>query len=503
MTQAVLSAEAGKSLEKPATWTSWPVLVGLLGALTLLRLIVLFASPSELGFDEAQYWAWSREFAFGYFTKPPLIAWIIGIETRLCGSGAACVRAASPLFHFGTALVLAALARRLYGPRTGFWTGIFYGIMPAVALSSFLMTTDVFLLFFWSLALYTLIAHVERPSLAAAIGFGLATGIGLYAKYAMIYLPLMAIIAAFALPELRRALLRREAALALLIILAVIAPNLWWNATNGFATFEHTGDNIGWSLSRINPVRGFEFLGAQFGVAGPILFGAMIAALFRRAETERPEIDRLLLWLSWPVLLAITLQGFLSRANANWGATAYPAGIILATALIVGYRRQAPLVANLAICGVVSIAIMLGAALIDPKTAEGPLKQLRQLGGWSETASGLSALARERNANTIVIRGRALTAGMIHALRDAPLTVLAYRPSGTSPADQFQLQTPWSESDATEGVLLFGFNDETAARLGATPVATIDAPIYSARSGTMTVYGFDEPPPPSGANGAP
>jgi hypothetical protein len=36
------------------------MLTALLGALTLARLAALAASPSELGFDEAPYWAWSR-----------------------------------------------------------------------------------------------------------------------------------------------------------------------------------------------------------------------------------------------------------------------------------------------------------------------------------------------------------------------------------------------------------------------------------------------------------
>ena len=75
------------------------LLVIILAGLTGLRIAALFVSPSELGFDEAQYWDWSRHFAFGYFTKPPLIAWIIGIERGLCGDTAACVRLASPLFH--------------------------------------------------------------------------------------------------------------------------------------------------------------------------------------------------------------------------------------------------------------------------------------------------------------------------------------------------------------------------------------------------------------------
>ena len=51
------------------------VLVGL----TLLRTAAVAISPLDLGVDEAQYWLWSQSPDFGYFTKPPLIAWIIGV----------------------------------------------------------------------------------------------------------------------------------------------------------------------------------------------------------------------------------------------------------------------------------------------------------------------------------------------------------------------------------------------------------------------------------------
>ncbi|MEF2074401.1 ArnT family glycosyltransferase [Consotaella aegiceratis] len=464
-------------------------LVVILGLLTLLRLVALALSPSELGFDEAQYWAWSQDFAFGYFTKPPLIAWLIGAETAVCGNGAACVRAASPLLHFGTALVLAALARRLYGPVTGFWTGIFYAILPGVALSSFLMTTDAPLLFCWSVALLALVSHLERPTAAKAIVFGIATGIGLLAKYAMVYLPVMALLVALVDADARRVLRRPLSLLAIAIFLAILAPNLVWNATNGFATFRHVGgDNIGWSLPRINATGGFEFLGAQFGVAGPVVFGAMLNALIFGLRSERPRTDRLLLWLSIPLILALTFQGFLSRANANWAATAYPAGVVLATALILRDRRPYYFYANLIVCGVLSLAILAVTAFLDPISATGPARQFRQLGGWAVTADNLEHVADATGASRLVIEGRALTAGLVHPLRESGLTIEAFMNPGDRPGDQFELDAPWHVGDPAHDRLFFGLSDEDAKELGLTPAAEVDAPLYSAKTGRMTVW---------------
>src|SRR5882757_5518437 len=86
------------------------ILIALLIAITAGRVIALAISNAELFFDEAQYWAWGQEPAFGYYTKPPLIAWIIGATTSLCGDTPLCVRLPSPLMHFATSLVIYALA---------------------------------------------------------------------------------------------------------------------------------------------------------------------------------------------------------------------------------------------------------------------------------------------------------------------------------------------------------------------------------------------------------
>src|SRR5690242_15144363 len=50
----------------------WLLLLGILA----LRIVGLALSKAELYYDEAQYWAWAQNPAFGYYTKPPLVAWM-------------------------------------------------------------------------------------------------------------------------------------------------------------------------------------------------------------------------------------------------------------------------------------------------------------------------------------------------------------------------------------------------------------------------------------------
>ena len=114
---------------------SFGLLVILLLVLTALRYWGLMVSQVELMFDEAQYWSWSLDPAWGYFSKPPLIAWLIGGENLVCGTSEFCARSFIPAIHFGTALVIYALARRAVSPVVGFWSALVFATLSGIAVS--------------------------------------------------------------------------------------------------------------------------------------------------------------------------------------------------------------------------------------------------------------------------------------------------------------------------------------------------------------------------------
>ena len=51
----------------------------------IFKIIAIYYT--ELGFhgDEAQYWVWSKNLAGGYFSKPPLLPWLIKSITSIFG----------------------------------------------------------------------------------------------------------------------------------------------------------------------------------------------------------------------------------------------------------------------------------------------------------------------------------------------------------------------------------------------------------------------------------
>ncbi len=163
----------------------------LLFGLGLARLIGLYFSPLNLHGDEAQYWAWSRDLDLGYFSKPPMIAWVIGTTTSIFGNGEWAVRMSSPLLHPIIAYILFRTARLLYDERTGFWAACAYFLMPAVWLSSGIVSTDVALLLFWALGLSAFFHVRETPRMKWAGLLGISIGFGMLSKYAMLFFCLL------------------------------------------------------------------------------------------------------------------------------------------------------------------------------------------------------------------------------------------------------------------------------------------------------------------------
>ncbi|MFT4091657.1 MAG: glycosyltransferase family 39 protein [Asticcacaulis sp.] len=340
-----------------ATDTRWRfstyVLWSLCGLLAL-RVILLFTNFTDLYPDEAQYWLWSRELDFGYYSKPPMIAWLIHLTTLIGGNSEGFVRLSAPFLHFGTALLLWATGRRWFDDATGALAALVYSLMPAVVLSSAIISTDAPLLFFLALSLYIYARFLEGPSDArvkTALALGVAFGLAFLSKYACLYFLIGASAHALLAPRVRKSWSWLSLAAFVVAFLLVISPNLIWNATHGFQTVSHTADNANWQANRMfNADSLFTFVRDQFGVFGPAPFVILLiaaAGLFIKPllpkDANGKINDRILglIVLSLPPLIFVTVQAFLSRAHANWAASAYvPASLLVAALLHQGLARR-------------------------------------------------------------------------------------------------------------------------------------------------------------------
>ncbi|RMF39935.1 MAG: phospholipid carrier-dependent glycosyltransferase [Alphaproteobacteria bacterium] len=346
-----------------AVWTG-RVLAVLLAAV-ILRLGFNALELVPVHFDEAQYWTYGLSPDWGYYSKPPLTAWLIALVTGLAGETGFVLRLPVPLIHLWIGWLIYVIARRLFDARTGFWAATGYGLAPGVTVSSALMTTDPPMMLGWALALYALIRALtakrrrkDPEPLGWWIVLGLALGAGTLAKYTALV---------FAGGGIGYALLSRQGALrwkgalaAALAWLAVMAPHLVWLAQNGFVSVAHLAENADQGLG-LTPERLPEFLLTQAGVIGPVFFIALGWLFWRRAAWRGDWRVRLLVWLSAPLILAMCVQAVRGGANANWAAPSYIAGAILAAHWLLARGWLRGLKLQLA-TGIIAAVLIWGAA---------------------------------------------------------------------------------------------------------------------------------------------
>jgi 4-amino-4-deoxy-L-arabinose transferase-like glycosyltransferase len=371
------------------------LLIACLGALLILRLAAIYAAKTDLVSDEAQYWTWSRDLAFGYFSKPPMIAWLIRGASAICGDGEACVRSASPVLYTLAAFVTYLTGRALFGERIGFWSAIVLDTLPGVSYSSLLITTDVPLILFWIIALHFWVMLVREKSMAYAVLFGVALGLGLLAKQAMLYAVLCAACHALVSRDARDALKGGRGIVAALTALAVFAPNIIWNAEHGFPTVKHTGANIGWQYPYVHPLQLLEYIVVQFGVFGPILMLALVRTAWREIAEPQDPRKTLLLSFSLPVLAILTVQAILSRAHGNWSATAYPAATILVTAAMLELNRKILFAISLALHLVIAVLLAIAPAFARQWPLFERVQFLSQVVGWNGVADAVRTKLNE------------------------------------------------------------------------------------------------------------
>ena len=394
---------------------------------TLWRVALLPFDSADLFVDDAQYWFWGQTLDWGYYSKPPLIAWILRLSTTLGSDAPFFIRLPLPLIHAATAVLVALIARRLWGARIGGIAGFAFASLPAVALGSLLVSTDTPMLACFALAMLAQLHLAERRSLPWALVLGAAVGTGLMAKYAMIYFPLSAALAALLLPAARIAW--RDAAAAALIALLDRLPQ------------PASGTRRTSSPPSTTPPTTPTGSGPRLDLAGPRglprrpvrrLRPGLLRRLPRRPRpARRTPPRRYLALMSLPILAIVSVQALVSGANANWAAAAHLAALVLAAAVLVPHPRL--LATGLAINLAVTLALPVAAVFADSwRIGSGNLVLARYV-GQADLSRHAAEIARAEGLDTLVSGNRAMLADFFYTLRDAGLAIYAEPVEGFPP----------------------------------------------------------------------
>ena len=315
-------------------WTKrfWLLFAGVLA----LRVVFVTLMPADLAGDEAYYWDWGRRLSWGYFSKPPFIAWLMAWAGWTGGDTVFGVRVWAAILGTCSMVAVFLLGRRMYGEKTGFLAAALFAAMPGAALFSLIMTVDSPLMFFWCTALCafhgSLYAEGKKARTVSLLVLLGALGLGHLTKQIMWTFPLLAVIYLVFDGKEGRAKLRSPALLAVLIgSYLSLVPTLLWNSAHGWITFIHTEHHFQGSRLADFPGNFGDFLGMQLGAISPVtvvlVFGLVLPGLWRWRRLASRE--RFLVTFSGIPLSVMFLMLLRQGLNGNWGAAFYPAGIVL------------------------------------------------------------------------------------------------------------------------------------------------------------------------------
>jgi len=377
-----------------------------LAMFSIFRIYYIMTGPFGLSADEAHYWEWSRRLDWSYYSKGPVIAWLIRAGTFLFGNTVIGVRAFAVLLSALSSLLLFKLGKELYDERTGLVSALLLQAVPLFSVFGMLLTIDSPFIFFWVLSLYLFCRIImqelppsdKRASSAAWILLGLATGFGLLTKFTMAFFLFSAFLYLLFQKDARRLLKTPGPYLAFLISMLVFSPVIFWNASRGWVTLKHTAGQAHVGEGLVLSVRSFgEFLGSQLGVVTPLLFAMIVFAVLKLRKTKE---GALLFWFSLPTIVFFLAKSIQGKVQANWAMTGYISGLVAFSALYGGrwdsLKKPLRVIAAVAI----SLAMLATLSVHLPSLFRLPeeLDLSVRLVGWKELGQEASELYKEMSA---------------------------------------------------------------------------------------------------------
>jgi len=393
-------------------------------AISVFRIYYIQRGPLDLSPDEAHYWEWSRRLDWSYYSKGPMIAYLIYLGTTIFGNTVFGIRVMAVIFSFFSSVFLYKLGKNLYDEKVGLFSAIILQVIPLFATYGIIFTIDSPFIFFWILSLFMFhraifgvqhltgnqepetdktnppLHYVNPPTPPLEKGgfdsslvtchsiywilLGLSIGFGLLTKYTMAFFYLCSSL--FLLLRERRLFFTKGPYIALLVSLLVFSPVILWNAEHNWVTLRHTAGqaHVAEGLT-ISLKSFFEFVGSQFGVITPILLVLMSVSLW---NLRRQKEGCLLFWFFVPVISFFLLKSIQGKVEANWALPGYVTGIIAFSVLfekVFSERKGKKILFGIAILlSIVVTAVAHYPSILNLSAKQDPASRLR---GWKELGS--------------------------------------------------------------------------------------------------------------------
>ncbi len=323
----------------------------LLGALFIIN--ILQAHFTELIFDEAYYWYYAKNIAWGYFDHPPMVAWLIRLSSVFF-NGELGVRFMSCLLSVITVILLWLMIDD--SKKKSFIVPFFVVVFSTTLLNlyGFFTLPDTPLLFFTALFLWVYKRFIEKPTVILSLSLGIVMAALMYSKYHAV------LVIVFVLLSNLKLLRNRFAWLAVLVALLCYSPHFLW-------LYEHDFISIKYHLfDRPNQAYSFEKFTGGYFLNLMALFGFVFPLAYYILYKTKPQdlFKKALVFLTYGVLIFFFFSSFSKRVQTQWVIVISIPMILLVFNFIIDHERLRKWVVGL---GVVNIIVLFyaRAALIN------------------------------------------------------------------------------------------------------------------------------------------
>ena len=376
--------------------------------------------------DELYFLSASKRPTWGYVDFPPLTAWLAWGVRQLAGDSLVALRLTCLAAGVGTTFFVVLIARELGGGRFGqLAAGFAWSLSPYVLGSASIFHPTWLDALAWSAVVYLATRILVRPEPRLWPLLGVVAGIGLEAKYTMAFL-----LAGLGLALLlfdRRLLRTRGPWIALAIAVALLVPNLVWQAQHGWPSVEFASSQNAKSAADTPP---------PTYVIEQVLFlaGVLILSVIGVVWLWR---QRLRVLAALPVILFLVF--LVERGRAYYAMPAYVVAVAAGGVALERARRRRRWVALIAVFQVAVCVVAVPAIVpVLPErllisTGEWKVGFFKDEIGWPElthqTEAVWSSLPAAERAERCRPRRQLRRGGSARTLRPPGVAARAERPS--------------------------------------------------------------------------
>lgn len=259
----------------------------------VIRVIYVVKDGIDLSTEEAQYWLWSKNLDWSYYSKPPLIAWVNYLSGTLFPHGEFSVKINAIFVGLATPYPLYFLAKKIFHQnKIAVTAALLLLTFPFFNYVTIYFTTDSLVFIFWMFTLLHTWKAIESGRPKHWIFAAMFMGLGLLSKYTMVlFYPALVIFLLF-----EKQFLRHFKGLVIFtaISLLFLLPVLFWNITHNFVSFKHVfhlsgatqSYSVGEMLSNVG-----EYLGSQLLVLSPFYILLIILTVHSFTKERKQKLS--------------------------------------------------------------------------------------------------------------------------------------------------------------------------------------------------------------------